>query len=974
MNDSQQLRESMWDLVYGLVSQQEEQQLIDRIKSDPQAARLYAEVRLEADLVSQAAKVEDTSLVLSRATADRHAQLATPVSLPGKTTGSLAKLARPLLAAAATALLLLLGVGLLWPANRQSQLAENLLAIDVLSDPTRPAGLTRKVELRTYTISADGTFTDSNANVDLRLVSADGRELLTKSVMTDQSGGATLEIPGSLIEPGAQLRVKRAADNALAGQAAASDESTVVANLPVQPEPQVAYFLVSEPMVEEGKPVEVSLWNFAAFSAKPGPADAGKAALAEVQGLRLQESESSATQPGVLNALVEVQQQTAASEKSKEITEDLRREADKSQSGDRVALRAATPLRSRAELTANEPLAGAQLQQNQQLLERNMQRRANTQNRSSRALQQQSNRGANLESQLAPIEVAVPTIPPGQPLKVALPENLVGKEILATAACRGAIVATTVHAPSSPPPSALDRLEKAQSAAPHLVLELPPEADGLIEISFYDRTSQEPVLVEQRQVYRQPLKQLQIEVAKGKERFSPGEQVNLAFRVTDEAGRPAANARLGVRVWNELSVQQSEEPPATLADAVRNGVYASSPDSQQQANQPQSGGYAFQRSGGADAYRQSAQSYGTAPLSDGAPGGERKIVAGKDVQLADQINAPRPELERVDRTRAMSEGQAALPAEQASSADEKLGEPAADSLATGQLVELASNRAIIRQTIDAAAARVERDNRKLRSALGTIVVVGGSLLFVVVSIGAMRHALGASLFVPAGAIGLACLLIGFMWIQPAALPQSAATAVATRTTTESTTESTPPLNEEVLESAATAPPSIASTPAAPADAPAPPPDAAALALEDSKQDQRKGNEPLVTTLATGGAAASPAEPPLPTLARSAGAVGPSQPAQRELSAAGTAGRGAFGAQAAAAPRAKNEQGAPAAIYFNPQLVTDDQGRANIQLVMPSVESEYRVLIYALGKGRVGSQQDQLIIDGPSASKTPAGAK
>src|SRR5256885_16998073 len=60
-----ELRESMWDLVYGLLSDEDSQALIARIKSEPDAARLYAEVRLEADLVAQAARVEDLSLVLT---------------------------------------------------------------------------------------------------------------------------------------------------------------------------------------------------------------------------------------------------------------------------------------------------------------------------------------------------------------------------------------------------------------------------------------------------------------------------------------------------------------------------------------------------------------------------------------------------------------------------------------------------------------------------------------------------------------------------------------------------------------------------------------------------------------------------------------------------------------------------------------------------------------------------------------------
>src|SRR3954447_15539430 len=60
-----ELRESIWDLVYGLLSEEESQALIARIKSEPDVARMYAEVRLEADLVAQAARGHGSSIVLN---------------------------------------------------------------------------------------------------------------------------------------------------------------------------------------------------------------------------------------------------------------------------------------------------------------------------------------------------------------------------------------------------------------------------------------------------------------------------------------------------------------------------------------------------------------------------------------------------------------------------------------------------------------------------------------------------------------------------------------------------------------------------------------------------------------------------------------------------------------------------------------------------------------------------------------------
>ncbi len=65
MKANPELREKMWELCYDLLPDDERKALIATIKSDPQAARLYAEVRLQADLVGFAAKVEDSSLILS---------------------------------------------------------------------------------------------------------------------------------------------------------------------------------------------------------------------------------------------------------------------------------------------------------------------------------------------------------------------------------------------------------------------------------------------------------------------------------------------------------------------------------------------------------------------------------------------------------------------------------------------------------------------------------------------------------------------------------------------------------------------------------------------------------------------------------------------------------------------------------------------------------------------------------------------
>jgi uncharacterized protein YfaS (alpha-2-macroglobulin family) len=71
-----------------------------------------------------------------------------------------------------------------------------------------------------------------------------------------------------------------------------------------------------------------------------------------------------------------------------------------------------------------------------------------------------------------------------------------------------------------------------------------------------------------------------------------------------------------------------------------------------------------------------------------------------------------------------------------------------------------------------------------------------------------------------------------------------------------------------------------------------------------------------------------------------------------------------------------EHAAPPALYFNPQLVTDSAGRVTFEFTMPEGETEYRLLVDALGKGRVGSTQ-QIIVgtkQPEAAQSLPAAAR
>src|SRR5262245_21432122 len=136
MKASPELREKMWELCYDLLPEGERSALIARIKSDPHAARLYAEVRLQADLVGYAATIDDPSLILTTDTeklksmelapaAGRRKEAAQPAAATSSKPPQKSLWAANAAAiAAGLGLVLLMGVGFFRPQSLDSEVAK----------------------------------------------------------------------------------------------------------------------------------------------------------------------------------------------------------------------------------------------------------------------------------------------------------------------------------------------------------------------------------------------------------------------------------------------------------------------------------------------------------------------------------------------------------------------------------------------------------------------------------------------------------------------------------------------------------------------------------------------------------------------------------------------------------------------------------------------------------------------------------
>jgi hypothetical protein len=918
MNASQHLREQIWDYVYGLLSDDESRALVDRIKSDPEAARMYAEVRLQADLVAQAARVREAALVIkgprpevvSAADAMVRGQAASPgahVRLTAR------KVTNWLAAVAALALAALLAVGLYGPRPDEQRIAARWVAADLVGPRPMPAGLTTRVTLRTYTVAGKAESTAAiTATGLIRLVDRDGRERLQQQITTDASGQAEVVLPGEALEPGVKLEVANLApamedEQARGARAASPAAPPLVAELPIQAEPVMAYFLLAEPTVEPGKQVPFSAWNVTAFSAKPAQTEYAQAAVEAIGGAAVVQSPSpAAASEGVVSGVVQVPSDFAGGTLTLQTAEPQSSAEQTAAAGRTRAMQQAESYRFQSPLRRGQASPGEQ--------EAIVRQRAQTMPRGGRGL-------AQARSQTA--DKALSTVAAGQPLKVAVPQELVGKSLWANAVCRGVSVASV--AAEAGPAAAAKKEAQSAAAGDVLTLELPPEADGLIDVELYDRSSGEPQLVARTTVFREPQRQLRIEMPPPKMRFAPGEEVRLPVQVVDEQNRPAADTRLGVRVWNEELVQQAEEQPVLLADLVRNVPS----DAVREAAQMQSGPAA-------------------APLP----------AAGAEAKQGDRAGA--------DLARGASlYGGAPLAGE-----------------ATGP-VELASNRVLVRAAVHAALAAAQQQRQQSVRRLGiAVIVISGVVLLVLSASAAARWLPRIWLTLPAAALAGASLVLGLVWMGSPPAPLRFELAVAKGA---ASAEPQAPATGSLADAY-----SVEPVPA-PAAALADQPDER-LARDDRQEQAALSDERRASLNAAASAKADPArrEASAASGQRLAGGVGgeavsgglarqplnlagPTPPLPAIDASSQPSAPQAAPATAAGVPaREGNQQAAaPAALYFNPELVTDGAGRATVQFTMPPVPARYRVLVDALGQGRIGSSQQTLECSPLPAAEQPA---
>src|SRR5262249_34823056 len=111
---------------------------------------------------------------------------------------------------------------------------------------------------------------------------------------TNEIGHATCDLPGQALEPGVRLEIaasketptvatRRSDQLAHRAKANSDDAPAAIVELPVQPEPHIAYCLCASPVQQPDQQLPYAEWYCNAFTAKPAPPEGPQTALAAVQ-------------------------------------------------------------------------------------------------------------------------------------------------------------------------------------------------------------------------------------------------------------------------------------------------------------------------------------------------------------------------------------------------------------------------------------------------------------------------------------------------------------------------------------------------------------------------------------------------------------------------------------------------------------------------------------------------------------------
>lgn len=207
MNQYDELDQQLWEFVYDLLPEQDYESLRDRIRSDPAVARAYARVKLQSELVAQAARAESAEIPLPKPAADERAAVSPGSFARAAGAGPwIVRVANGLTALAATALICLMGYGLLrsdgMPQPPGKPLGEPILAQVSVPDAVRP-----DAQNWFFVQTAHPNGTPRSGPISYRFYDDQRAMKLDGQVLTNAEGWGQFTLPASLARSVKRLEV-----------------------------------------------------------------------------------------------------------------------------------------------------------------------------------------------------------------------------------------------------------------------------------------------------------------------------------------------------------------------------------------------------------------------------------------------------------------------------------------------------------------------------------------------------------------------------------------------------------------------------------------------------------------------------------------------------------------------------------------------------------------------------------------------
>ncbi len=235
MSSNEQLEQPLWELIYELLPPEEEAALLRRITSDPELARAYAKVRLQADMVTSAARINDPGgrvIPPDELAGDQDREHTTDFVVdagasiePARRRFTARRLANWMVAVAATGLLVMSVYALRQsqsPAAPEVALMErsaesHFADVATPSEPNGPGPIQTKVAspaiwneditnfVSVRTSSLDGT--PAAASFEVKLFDDNGQVQYRQTHATDDTGAALVELSAGLSAGASRLEV-----------------------------------------------------------------------------------------------------------------------------------------------------------------------------------------------------------------------------------------------------------------------------------------------------------------------------------------------------------------------------------------------------------------------------------------------------------------------------------------------------------------------------------------------------------------------------------------------------------------------------------------------------------------------------------------------------------------------------------------------------------------------------------------------